>query len=128
MNEYISKQRAKDLMGCCLASAKAEYKDAKDEFTKARFGDYISAIQAMIDVVGSVEAADVQPAPKWISVKDRLPEEIGYYLVVIGNEMLVSIDIVEYSENRWHKRDEVLYWQPLPEIPKEALNETPDRP
>lgn len=60
MDEYISKQKAKDLMGCCLASAKAEYKAAKDVFTKARFGDYISAIQAMIDVVGAVEAADVQ--------------------------------------------------------------------
>lgn len=60
MAEYISKERAKDLMGCCLASAKAEYKAAKDEFTKARFGDYISSIQSMIDVVDSVEAADVQ--------------------------------------------------------------------
>lgn len=65
-DEYISKQRAKDLMGCCLASAKAEYKAAKDEFTKARFGDYISSIQSMIDVVGAVEAADVQPfKSKW---------------------------------------------------------------
>ena len=54
----------------------------------------------------------------WISVNDRLPEEIGYYLVVIGNEMLVSIDIAEYSENRWHKHDEVLYWQPLPNYPE----------
>lgn len=70
MAEYISKERAKDLMGCCLASAKAEYKAAKDEFTKARFGDYISSIQSMIDVVGSVEAADVQPVKrgKWIGV------------------------------------------------------------
>lgn len=61
MSEYISKKRAKDLMGCCLASAKASYKAAKDEFTKARFGDYISTIQAMIDVVGAVEAADIEP-------------------------------------------------------------------
>lgn len=60
MNEYISKQRAKDLMGCCLASTKAEYKAAKDEFTKARFGDYISAIQSMIDVIDKVEVAAVQ--------------------------------------------------------------------
>ena len=66
-DEYISKQKAKDLMGCCLASAKAEYKAAKDVFTKARFGDCISAIQSMIDVVGTVEAADVQPVKygKW---------------------------------------------------------------
>lgn len=55
---------------------------------------------------------------QWISVDDRLPEEIGYYLVVIGNEMLVSIDIAEYSENRWHKHDKVLYWQSLPDYPE----------
>lgn len=61
MDEYISKQRAKDLMGCCLESMKAEYKDAKGGLKKARYGDYISAIQGMIDVVGKVEAADVQP-------------------------------------------------------------------
>ena len=71
MAEYISKERAKDLMGCCLASAKAEYKAAKDEFTKARFGDYISSIQSMIDVVGSVEAADVQPVVRCKDCKHR---------------------------------------------------------
>ena len=65
-------------------------------------------------------AADVQPVNQWISVDDRLPEEIGYYLVVIGNEMLISIDIAEYSEGYWHKHDKVLYWQPLPELPKEG--------
>lgn len=65
------------------------------------------------------KAADVQPVDRWISVKDRLPEEIGYYLVVIGNEMLISIDIAEYSEGYWHKHDEVIYWQPLPELPKD---------
>lgn len=69
MDEYISKQRAKNLMGCCLASAKAEYKAAKDEFTKARFGDYISAIQSMIDVIDKVEATDVQPVKhgRWLN-------------------------------------------------------------
>ena len=69
MAEYIEKQRAKDLMGCCLASAKAEYKAAKDVFTKAKFEDYIETIQAMIDVVGAVEVADVQPVKRgrWIA-------------------------------------------------------------
>ena len=68
MAEYIEKQRAKDLMGCCLASAKAQYKAEKNEFKKSRYGDYISTIQAMIDVVGAVEAADVQPVKRghWI--------------------------------------------------------------
>ncbi len=75
MDEYISKQKAKDLMGCCLASAKAEYKAAINEFTKARFRDYISSIQSMIDVVGSVEAADVQPLSVVAEhIKNRLYE------------------------------------------------------
>lgn len=69
-------------------------------------------------VSGAVKAADVQPVDRWISVDDRLPEEIGYYLVIIGNDMLYSIDIAEYSENRWHMHDRVIYWQDLPDYPK----------
>lgn len=57
---------------------------------------------------------------RWISVKDRLPDEDDCYLVVIESEICVSIDIAEYSENRWHKHDKVLYWQPLPEPPKDG--------
>lgn len=72
MAEYIIKQKVTDRMGCCLANVKAEYKAAKDEFTKVRFGDYISAIQAMIDVVGCVEEADVQPVKhgKWLKASN----------------------------------------------------------
>ena len=84
MADYISKQRAKDLMGCCLASAKAEYKSAKDEFTKARFEDYISTIQAMINVVGSVEAADVQPVKRGFWKALMMSEETGWDLSLTG--------------------------------------------
>lgn len=61
MAEYISKQRAKDLMGCCLASAKANLKVETSIFKKAEFESIIKTIESMIDVVGAVEAADVQP-------------------------------------------------------------------
>jgi rubrerythrin len=72
MYEYISKQRAKDLMGCCLASAKANYKEETDVFKRAKFQCYVETIEAMIDVVGAVEAADVQPVKrgKW-NIKDN---------------------------------------------------------
>ena len=79
-----------------------------------------NAWQVIHDMRNKREITDVQPVNQWISVDDRLPEEIGYYLVVIGNEMLISIDIAEYSEGYWHKHDKVLYWQPLPELPKEG--------
>ncbi len=60
-NEYISKQRAKDLMGCCLASAKANYKEETNIFKREKIQCYVETIEAMIDVVGAVEVADVQP-------------------------------------------------------------------
>ena len=72
----------------------------------------------LVNTIREQPAADVQPVDRWISVDDRLPEEIGYYLVIIGNDILYSIDIAEYSENRWHKHDRVIYWQDLPDYPK----------
>ena len=72
MNDYISKQRAKDLMGCCLASAKANYKAETSVFKKEQFKRYAETIEAMIDVVGAVEASDVQPVKHgyWEEVTD----------------------------------------------------------
>lgn len=82
MDEYISKQRAKDLMGCCLASAKANYKAETSVFKKEQFKHYAETIEAMIDVVGAVEAADVQPVKrgKWkFTEKLILGNHLGSY-------------------------------------------------
>lgn len=78
----------------------------------------IQIMERFIRYVSEFPAADVQPVDRWIDVNDRLPEEIGYYLVIIGNDMLYSIDIAEYSENHWHEHDRVIYWQDLPDYPK----------
>ena len=113
MDEYISKQSIIDYLNGYLHSIGEVGADSL-LFDRGQRRALIYSIQD----ISAVEAADVQPVDRWISVEDRLPEEIGYYLVVIGNEMLVSIDIAEYSENRWHKHDKVLYWQPLPDYPE----------
>lgn len=110
--EYISRDVAlRQLNATCLATDCDNYNGVR-----CRACAYADAM----DFIDAIPAADVQPVNQWISVDDRLPEEIGYYLVVIGNEMLISIDIAEYSEGYWHKHDEVIYWQPLPELPKEG--------
>lgn len=108
MAEYVDKQKARDLF-------QQKCYNVSDRINSVEVGMFVEGIMQVLD---EATAADVQPVDRWISVEDRLPEEIGYYLVVIGNEMLVSIDIAEYSENRWHKHDKVLYWQPLPDYPE----------
>ena len=67
---------------------------------------------------------------QWISVKDRLPEESGEYLVYCPsvNRKVTSIDYY----NGWFVRgigevknpDKITHWQPLPTQPTEPSNET----
>ena len=84
-----------------------------------------------VNIIETVPSADVQPVNRWISVEDRLPEKDGYYLVITQGIHNSVIDIAgfwrcaewvqkEFRENYWNKYDKVLYWQPLPEPPKEG--------
>lgn len=125
-DEYINKQRAKDLLGCCLASAKANYKEETNIFKKTKFQCYVETIEAMIDVVGAVEAADVQPVNQWISVKDRLPE-IGqkvlvYYPKWDGNEIQVAHLMRKrtffYVDGINIRIENITHWQPLSKPPE----------
>ena len=69
--------------------------------------------------------------PKWISVKDRLPEVYGTYLTFTqcpkGN--WIETNIYEHREERWEHdcgyhtedvTDWITHWMPLPEPPKEV--------
>lgn len=72
-------------------------------------------------------AADLleQDAPSWISVKDKLPEMSGYYLVCTHNTFYDTycISKVYFSGGMWgslRKRyTNVTHWMPLPKPPKE---------
>lgn len=44
--------------------------------------------------------------PKWISVEDRLPDKLGYYLVKVDERVASS-------------RHYVTHWMPLPNPPKQ---------
>lgn len=69
--------------------------------------------------------------PKWISVKERLPETSGRYLVCISCPRGEWIESNRYddSEHAWEadapdyhecSTDYVTHWMPLPELPKEG--------
>lgn len=59
----------------------------------------------------------------WISVKERLPEDEGWYLVHFNNSECCDIDYFDKSINRWtgdeiNEPSDVDYWMPIPELPK----------
>jgi hypothetical protein len=61
---------------------------------------------------------------QWISVEDRLPEKIGYYLVVRNINKVTTRKFDEWitgSRKRfWHSGGEdesITHWMPLPEPP-----------
>ena len=83
----------------------------------------------------AIVAAAIKRAPtinpyEWISVEDRLPEDSGWYLVVLNN---YNTDMCRYSlllnsfgmqhYDGWKSADdEVTHWMPLPTPPTEKEN------
>lgn len=83
-------------------------------------------------IARSITVAIINEAPtiesKWISVKDRLPEETNIYLVYLRNNYGIELDFYSVSDDRFHRNPELVdYWMkipPLPEPPKEDNDET----
>lgn len=73
---------------------------------------------------------------RWISVKDRLPEEDKYCLIFFNNSaQSKGIDCAYYyGDQEWSLEEHITHWMPLPEPPKEkhcictGLNEFPNVP
>ena len=63
---------------------------------------------------------------EWVSVKDRLPEDSGYYLVVYQDKYNGSISTafdmyVKCKTDEWWENDfmrDVTHWMPIPQPPK----------
>ena len=70
----------------------------------------------------------------WISVKDRLPELEGVFLVIVDGkpkeniELIGSVELAEYwRDEGWFieaypewENPNITYWMPIPETPEEA--------
>ena len=75
---------------------------------------------------------------EWISVKDRLPEKNGDYLVYLGHNKCMTVAQFNTAEtkyrDKWFISDEdlyhctcdITYWMPLPETPNQALSNAED--
>lgn len=72
--------------------------------------------------LSEMPAADVQSVDRWISVKDRFPDEDGWYLVCKHNRIRVA----EWCKDCWYNESDlpiddctITYWKPLPEPPQD---------
>lgn len=126
--EYISRDVALKILHLCCDNCTSSYNGVM-----CRACADADAMDILIDI----PAADVQPVDRWISVDDRLPE-IGRSVLVAVNinaklnlpfctDFTPEIRIGWLDDNgKWGlqfdsaDRDEILYWQPLPEPPKDG--------
>jgi hypothetical protein len=90
-------------------------------------GEILKA-KATVCAIKLLEKETISPtldlAPKWISVKDRLPEEEKEVLCYLGNALGKGIVVAFRRHGDWYfdgwKCPTVTHWMPLPEPPKEG--------
>ena len=82
----------------------------------------IKAKDGLYSVLDDIQNADVQSVDRWISFKDKQPQEGGFYLTYYAEHIRVSQWFPSknwYNEHGGNVTNMVEYWQPLPEPPKQ---------
>lgn len=99
--------------------------DSPEGVERDVFARVMSEVAKTLDKVPFYE---IEQQSGWISVKDRLPEMTGYYLVCTHNTFYDTycISKVYFSGGVWgslRKRyTNITHWMPLPEPPKEGTD------
>lgn len=94
----------------------------KEELEKrCERGDYLREYE--VKFYAGKLAADELRKRQWISVKDRLPERDGEYLIHLDDGFIATASYMANEDGEldwelWADSGEVTHWQPLPEPPK----------
>jgi hypothetical protein len=135
MDEYISREAVAQVVhGIARGIATKDIEALRTKDMKAFY--MAKGAKKILDSVDTdlcyVPVADVQPVNQWISVKDRLPEPEKEVLVWYRYTWGAGFTSYRFGISRWYanikrwyegclpKDIEVLYWQPLPEPPKDG--------
>ena len=70
---------------------------------------------SMLMIRGGVER--MTQMNEWISVKDRLPEFAGWYLVFYNGS---AMQVAFFRGKKWAFDNQITHWMPLPKLPKEG--------
>lgn len=128
MDKYMKKSDV-------IAYIRNEAKEAQSAFEELGGESGIIA-EAFEDLANELEDFPAVSVPQWISVKDRLPDVAGMYIVTACDEWCshgegiwydTVVVVAEYSGSCWNWNDNgidcdiddlVTHWMPLPEPPK----------
>lgn len=126
--EYISRDEALKMFHRCCDNCTSSYNGVMCR---------ACADAGAMDILIDIPAADVQPTNQWISVENQLPEigESVLVAVVVNAKLNIPFrtDFTPEFRIGWLEDDgkwglqfdsadnhEILYWQPLPELPKDG--------
>ena len=121
-DEYIRRVEAEEAIEeyCCRMCK--EYSEVEGGcVSHAQYCEHLSGEE----ILKSVKSADVQPAPQWISIEESKPKDMQRVLAVVDGDVREAF----YNEgcfigsNFYRSINEVKWWQPLPEPPKDGDTE-----
>lgn len=121
INEYLIKHNVNiETSDSNLKQENERLERIKQEFEEKWSEEY----QRRIELVKMLEECEkLTKSFQWISIKDKLPEENQCVLCLYKNGPAYSDNITEnvhFGNGEFEKRtEEVEYWMPLPEPPKE---------
>lgn len=85
-------------------------------------GGYAQSFAGKACLMAIDSAPTLGPTPKWISVKDRLPENNDTYIVTVNDGIQpFSTWEIYHQEHGWcTEGGKITHWMPLPEPPKKG--------
>lgn len=104
-DEYISRIKAKDALAVAFS-----------------FHSYAGGMAC--NVIDQIPAEKVSECPNWISVKEKLPDKSGTYLICTNRGNVVSAAFASrFQRFNGYAGRSCTHWMNLPDPPKEGTNE-----
>lgn len=111
MNDYISREGAIKKITVAQVKATTGIEDV--------------AYYRAIKIIRDMPAADVQPVDRWTSIEESKPKDMQQVLAVVDGDSREAFYNAGcfIGSNFYRSINEVKWWQPLPEPPKDGDTE-----
>ena len=128
MAEHISREAIKQVLyGIANGLSVGETEALKTKDVKALYK--IKGAKEILNAIDNdlsfIPAADVQPVDRWTSIEESKPKDMQQVLAVVDGDVREAFYNAGcfIGSNFYRSINEVKWWQPLPEPPKEGDTE-----